>query len=132
MAQAIPYPYIKENEKMENKEKITQAVGPEIEVKKEEVISCGEYKLLKPIMINGELAETLAYDLEELTGEDIAIANKELLRRGIMVTVTEFDQSYHAMIFAIASGIAFEDVQKLKAKDYNKVCSIVRNFLLNE
>ena len=49
-----------------------------------------------------------------------------------MVTVTEFDQNYHAMIFAIASGIAFEDVQKLKAKDYNKVCSIVRNFLLNE
>ena len=114
---------------MENTKDTIQA---DIEVKEEEVISCGEYKLRKPIMINGELTTSLKYDLEELTGEDIANANKELLKRGIMVTVTEFDQSYHAMIFAIASGIAFEDVQRMKAKDYNRVCSIVRNFFINE
>lgn len=116
---------------MEN-EKNLQAIEGTFEVKEEEVVTCGEYKLRKPIMIDGQLVKSLKYDLEELDGENIAFANKELQRRGIMVTVTEFDQNYHAMIFAIASGIAFEDVQRMKAKDYNKVCNIVRNFFLEE
>lgn len=97
-----------------------------------EIVEGKEYKLHKPVLIDGEKVEVIKYDLEELDGSDVETAIKELGKRGMMVTMNETDQNYHAMIFAIASGLMYEDVKRLKIKDFNKVCNIVRDFFLEE
>ena len=82
--------------------------------------------------INGKAVKEIEYDLEALTGKDIQNAVRELGKKGIVVTVNETDQNYHAMLFAIASDLAFEDLQALGAKDYTKACNAVRDFFLEE
>ena len=89
-------------------------------------------ELKKPIEINGKETKEIEYDLENLTGADLQNAVKELGKRGLVVTVNETDQNYHAMLFAIASDLAFEDMKRLGAKDYSKACNAVRDFFLEE
>lgn len=89
-------------------------------------------ELKKAVLINGAETKEIPYDLDALTGKDIQNAVKELTKRGFMVTMNEFDQTYHAMIFAVASDLAFEDLQTLSAKDYAKACNAVRDFFLEE
>lgn len=91
-----------------------------------------EYKLSKPIEINGELTEKITYDLDDLTGNDVSMAIRELGKKGIIVTMNETDQNYHAMLFAISAGLDFEDIKMLKIKDFTKVCNLVRDFFLND
>ena len=89
-------------------------------------------KLKKETEINGELVSEIKYDLESLTGEDLANAINVLTKHNIFVAVTETDTNYHASVFAIASGLDYTDIKKLGAKDYMKVCSLVRDFFLSE
>ena len=91
-----------------------------------------ELKLKKPFELDGEKVETISYDLEELTGNDIERAVAELAKKGIVVTLVETDQRYHAMLFATAAGIAYEDVMRLSLKDFNKATTAVRDFFLEE
>lgn len=90
------------------------------------------YKLRKPVEIDGELKNEIEYDLDELNGDDIALAIKELAKNNIMVGIAEMDQNYHASVFAISAGIAYEDVKRFSAKDYVKVCGLVRDFFLED
>lgn len=92
----------------------------------------GVLKLSKPIEINGELTSEISYDLESLSGSDVQHAMRELTKRNIQVLVAEIDNNYHAMLFSIASGLAFEDLSRLSIKDYTKMCSVVRSFFLEE
>lgn len=87
-------------------------------------------KLKKPVMIDGAEKTEIEYDLDALTGEDVQQATKELSKAGIMVTTIELDSNYHAAIFAKASGIAFEDMNRFSAKDYAKATTLVRDFFL--
>lgn len=102
------------------------------EKKEQEVVNETVLKLRKPILIDGEEKTEIPYDLDSLTGEDVQHANKELSKRGIQVMVSEIDQNYHAMIFSIAAGLSFEDVSRLGVKDYNAMCSVVRDFFLED
>ena len=88
--------------------------------------------LKKPVEINGELVKEIPYNLDDLTGQDIADTIKMLGRNGIVVVMSETDSNYHAGIFATASGLDYNDVKKLSAKDYNKACNLVRDFFLEE
>lgn len=88
--------------------------------------------LKKPVEINGEMTKEIPYDLDALTGQDIADTIKMLARNSVVVVMTETDQNYHAGIFATASGLDYSDMLKLNAKDYNKACNIVRDFFLEE
>lgn len=86
--------------------------------------------LKKPILIDGEEVKEINYDLDDLTGNDIEHAMNELAKKGIMVSLVETDQRYHAMLFAIAAGIDYTDVGRLSGKDYHKATTAVRNFFL--
>lgn len=92
----------------------------------------GVLTLKKPIELDGEKVDKIAYDLDSLTGNDIERAITELGKKGIIVAMSETDQRYHAMIFAIAAGIAYEDVTRLSAKDFSKAVNAVRDFFLEE
>ena len=88
--------------------------------------------LTKPFDLNGEAVTEIEYDLESLTGNDIEHAITQLGKKGIVVTLVETDQRYHAMMFSIAAGIAYEDVTRLSAKDFSKATTAVRDFFLEE
>lgn len=91
-----------------------------------------ELTLKTPFDLNGEKVEKIEYDLEALTGDDIEHAIAELAKKGIIVTMIETDQRYHAMLFAIAAGISYEDVKRLPARDFNCATNAVRDFFLEE
>lgn len=112
---------------MENTEKkITQEVIAEEEIAENKLV------LKKPVELNGETVTEIEYDLDSLTGNDVSDAIKMLAKHNIAVIMTETDQNYHAAIFAIASGLDFKDIQRLGLKDFNKACSLVRDFFLEE
>ncbi|KNF08556.1 hypothetical protein CLPU_6c00420 [Gottschalkia purinilytica] len=91
-----------------------------------------ELKLSKAININGEKTNSIQYDLDNLTGESIENAVKEMAKIGYVSTVQEVDSILHAHIFAEASGLDYQDMKRLGAKDYIKATGIIRNFFLED
>ncbi len=89
-------------------------------------------KLKKAAMIDGEPRTEISYDLESLTGNDMDTALQECKRRGIQVGAIEIDPSYHMALFAQASGLAYEDIKRLGARDCKNVIALVRAFFLND
>lgn len=89
-------------------------------------------KLKKPTMIDGEEKSQIPYDLESLTGNDLDAALQEVKRRGIQVGAIEIDPSYHMAVFAQASGLAYEDIKRLGARDCKNVIALVRAFFLSD
>lgn len=87
-------------------------------------------KLKKPVEINGKTVEEITYDLDDLTGNDIENAVMQLGKKGIVVAMSETDQRYHAMLFSIAAGIAYEDMARMSAKDFFAATNAVRDFFL--
>lgn len=88
-------------------------------------------ELKKPFELDGETVEAIEYDLESLTGNDIEKAISDLGKKGIVITLVETDQRYHAMLFAAAAGMAYEDVCRLPMKDFTKATTAVRDFFLD-
>ena len=89
-------------------------------------------QLKKPFLLDGKEVTEIEYDLESLTGKDVNHASMELKKRSIIISTPEIDMDYHSMIFAIAAGISFEDVQRLPLKDFNAACSEVQRFFLSD
>ena len=87
-------------------------------------------ELRKPFELDGEMVESIEYDLDSLTGADIERAISDLGKKGIVIAMVETDQRYHAMLFAIAAGMSYEDVNRLPAKDFTKATTAVRDFFL--
>lgn len=91
-----------------------------------------ELMLKKPFDLDGEKVEKISYDLDGLNGNDIEKAITDLGKKGIMVSMGEFDQRYHAMLFSIAAGMSYEDVCRLPMKDFHNATTVVRDFFLEE
>lgn len=89
-------------------------------------------KLTKPVMIDGDKASEINYDLDNLTGAAIEQATKDLSRHKIVVTTVELDPNYHLALFAIAAGISYEDAQRMSVKDANRAIAAVRGFFLSD
>lgn len=87
-------------------------------------------ELKKPFMHDGEEITKIEYDLDSLTGNDIEKAVSDLGKKGVMIALVETDQRYHAMLFSIAAGMAYEDVCRLPMKDFTKATTAVRDFFL--
>lgn len=89
-------------------------------------------KLSKPVLIDGEEKKEIPYDFEELNGGVIENAMKSMQKKSYVPTVQELDPVLQAHIFAEAAGIDYEDVKRLKAKDYMKATGLVRDFFLTD
>lgn len=97
-----------------------------------EEIGVGEYKFVKPAKIDGEVKESIPYDLTMLNGSHIRHAKGELQRIGYHVAVKELDEVFHAAMFAEAAGISLADVERFSPRDYNNVADLARDFLYGE
>ena len=87
-------------------------------------------ELKNGLTLDGEKVNEIEYDLDSLTGRDIETAIAQLGKKGIIVTMAETDQRYQAMLFSIAAGIDYEDVNRLSARDFFKATTAVRDFFL--
>lgn len=85
-------------------------------------------KLSKSIKIDGVEKIEIEYDFDNLTGNSIEMAIKKVTARKHVITVQETDAILHAVIFAEAAGITYEDVSRFTAKDYMAAGLLVRNF----
>ena len=91
-----------------------------------------KYELKKNALINGEEVKEIEYDFDSLKGDSAQLAIRELQKRGIVVQIVETDPNYHAMLFALAAGLSFEDISALSLKDYNAIVGLTRDFFLED
>ncbi|MBN1048708.1 phage tail assembly protein [Clostridium botulinum] len=104
---------------MEEKELIVQSVG--------------ELMLKKTVLIDGNEVKKINYDFDELTGEDIETVFKDAIRSGYMVSSSyELDPVIGGRMFAQAAGLDFNDIKRLKLKDYTEAAGIARAFFITD
>lgn len=89
-------------------------------------------KLKKPLTYNGSDYEELSFDFDGLTGRDSLDVERELSLRGIQVAVPAFSGEYIIRIAAKActSPVGSDAFERMSLKDYNRLRSKVRNFLM--
>jgi len=88
-----------------------------------------ELELKKPVMIDGKEVKTLKLDLDNLTGADLAGAEREYLLSGGTPTQLSTSYIYCMCIAARAAGCDVDDIQRLCIQDANTVCTRVQSFL---
>ena len=87
-------------------------------------------KLKRAVMHKGEELEVLDLPLEELTGNDLIEAEKQIIQSGEAVVVTDFSRPYLIAIAARAAHIPVETLKFMDARDFTRIAGEVRNFLI--
>lgn len=87
-------------------------------------------KLKRAVMHKGEELEVLDMPLEELTGNDLIEAEKQIIQSGEAVVVTDFNRPYLIAIAARAAHIPVETLKFMDARDFTRIAGEVRNFLI--
>ena len=89
-------------------------------------------KLKKPLSYEGKEYEELSFDFDGLTGRDSLDVERELAIRGIQVAVPAFSGEYIIRIAAKACTVpvGHDAFEYMSLKDYNRLRSKVRNFLM--
>lgn len=98
-----------------------------------EITGAGVLTLKKPILIDGEETKEIKYDFDNLTGADVEEVFKESTRSGYMVSASyELDPIIGGRMFAKAADLDFEDIKRLKVKDYTTAAGIARSFFISD
>lgn len=93
----------------------------------------GIYTFIKQgTKIDGVEVKDVAYDFNQLDGDNICHARAELAKEGYFVAVKQLDEAYHAAMFAEAAGISFADVKRFGIKDFSNVADIAKDFMFGE
>lgn len=89
-------------------------------------------KFKKPFVYEGNEYTELSFDFDNLTGRDSLDVERELSMRGIQVAVPAFSGEYIIRIAAKActEAIGYDAFERMALKDYNRLRSKVRNFLM--
>ena len=87
-------------------------------------------KLKRAVMHKGEELEVLDMPLEELTGNDLIEAEKQIIQSGEAVVVTDFSRPYLIAVAARAAHIPVETLKFMDARDFTRITGEVRNFLI--
>jgi len=85
-------------------------------------------KLKKPLEYNGKKYEEIEYDLDGLTGDDMLVAEAEMLAGGTISPVPDLSKVYQANVFARAAKIDSAMMRKLSAKDFSNATTAVMAF----
>lgn len=120
---------------MDNITNINSMDEEELEQAKEEAKKAENLftlKLKKPLSYEGTEYTELSFDFDSLTGRDSLNVERELAIRGIQVAVPAFSGEYIIRIAAKActSPIGSDAFELMSLKDYNRMRSKVRNFLM--
>jgi len=92
------------------------------------------YKLYKPITFEGEDITEIQLDLDGLSQDDLAKAERTartMLAKKEALAVPETNKKYLSCVAATAASRPLNVIKLLGAKDYTQVCLLVQNFLLD-
>lgn len=101
----------------------------------QEIVIDGEQviNLKKPLIYDGTEYKSLTINFEELTGQDLLDAEREIIVTDRNIApVKEFDKGYLSVVVAKAAKVPTEMVRLLGAKDFSKLTIEAQNFLMNE
>lgn len=122
---------------MENTEKNTTAVDEnELEAAREEArksdVALFEIEFKKPVTYNGKEYSKLAFDFDKLTGLDGLAIEEELQMMNKAVIVPALSGEYLVRMAARActERIGADIFNYMSLKDYNRIRSAARSFLL--
>ncbi len=89
-------------------------------------------KLYKPITIDGKEVTELTLDFNKLTSADLDNIEAGLAAAGgAKHPVPSLSNAYNLRVAAKAAGINHNELKRLNAKDYTKLCLIAQNFLMD-
>lgn len=87
--------------------------------------------LSRPLMINGESVATLSFHFGELTGQDMEVAEAQVLSAGGTIqSVHEMNKTYLLALASRACRINLEELRKMNIKDATATTMLVQGFLL--
>lgn len=87
-------------------------------------------KLKKSIISLGKEIDVIDLALEDLTGNDLIEAEKQVLQSGEAAVVTDFSRPYLVAVASRAAHLPIEALKFVGARDFTKITTEVRNFLL--
>ncbi|MBR0316522.1 MAG: phage tail assembly protein [Synergistaceae bacterium] len=88
-------------------------------------------KLKKAINFHGEELKELDLNLDNLTGNDLIEAEKQVMMNDNIPMITDFNKSYLIAIAGRVLNIPAETLRTINAKDFSSITSEVQRFLLN-
>ncbi len=87
-------------------------------------------QLTKAIKSKGQDIFTLDIPLEDLTGNDLIEVEEEVMRSGTPFSATDFSRVYLIAVAAKAAHMPVDALRMMNAKDFSRVVTEVRNFLI--
>lgn len=84
----------------------------------------------EPFEYEDKTYKELVFEFDKLKGKDIISIQNEILSTGGTTTAPELDTTFQAKFAAKAAGIGSDVIENLPAKDFMRVTSRTRNFLL--
>ena len=89
-----------------------------------------QINLKKAIKYKGQDVFTLDIPLEDLTGNDLIDVEEEIMRSGTPFSATDFSRVYCIAVAAKAAKLPPESLKMMNARDFSRVVTEVRNFLI--
>lgn len=103
-----------------------------INITEEKVVSSGyNHKFNKPFEYEGKKFTTLNFDFDKLTGQDMISIEEEMAAQSKYVITPEIDSDFMVRLAAKACGVASDALMALPLKDFSKIRTETRNFLIN-
>ena len=85
----------------------------------------------KPVEIEGEMYESIAFNYEDLTGEDVEAIEEELQQQSKYVISPEISKIFQCILAAKAAKVGSDEIRRLPVGDYLKIVNSARDFLVS-
>ena len=85
----------------------------------------------KPFVWEGKEHKTLEFDFDKLTGKDALAIEQECAFLGIQIVTPTYSSPFLIRMASRVSGLGFDAFEAMSIKDYNRIRSKARNFLLS-
>ena len=85
-------------------------------------------KLSKPLA-NGN--DSIVFDFDRINGYALLKCGRLAKKEDKTIMVLETSRVYQAYVAAAASGLKYDDILSLNARDFTAVCMGIQNFLLD-
>jgi hypothetical protein len=86
--------------------------------------------LSKTVTFCDETYTKLEMDFEGLTGKDMEAIDDELAAMGVVIPNPNINHKYQRILAARAAGVPSDMIEKLPLRDYQKITTAARSFLL--
>lgn len=87
-------------------------------------------KLKRAINFHGEYVKEVELNFDELTGNDLIEAEKQVMASDNIPMVTDFNKAYLIAVASRLIKVPADELRNMNAKDFSKIITEVQRFLL--